>query len=54
MFKAEGKGHGFFNGPPWTDVTLRQADLFLIEHKYLPGETAIKESTDNLIKVESQ
>jgi acetyl esterase/lipase len=29
LWIAEGQGHGFFNSPPWQDVTLAEADRFL-------------------------
>jgi acetyl esterase/lipase len=34
---AEGQKHGFFNRPPWQDVTLAQADRFLVQHGLLNG-----------------
>lgn len=37
LWIAEGKGHGFFNKPPWQDVTLAQADRFLVQHGFLTG-----------------
>ena len=37
LWIAQGKGHGFFNRPPWQDVTLAQADRFLVAHGFLTG-----------------
>jgi hypothetical protein len=37
LWIAEGKGHGFFNQPPWQDLTLAEADRFLVAHGLLPG-----------------
>jgi dienelactone hydrolase len=37
LWVAEGQGHGFFNKPPWQDVTLAQADRFLVKHGFLGG-----------------
>jgi acetyl esterase len=34
--------HGFFNRAPWTQVTARQADVFLTSLGYLAGEPAIQ------------
>jgi acetyl esterase len=42
LYTADGQGHGFFNGAPWTHVTTRQADLFLASLGYLQGEPALK------------
>ncbi len=41
LFVAEGMPHGFFNKSPWTEVTLRQADRFLVSLGYLTGEPTI-------------
>jgi hypothetical protein len=43
LFTAEGVGHGFFNRSPWRERTLRRADEFLAELKYLKGELSSKE-----------
>ncbi len=37
LWLAQGKGHGFFNKPPWQDITLAQADRFLVENGFLTG-----------------
>jgi len=37
LWLAEGQKHGFFNRPPWQDVTVAQADRFLVEHGFLTG-----------------
>ena len=42
IFLAEGVGHGFFNGSPWKEKTLLQADEFLISLGYLTGKPTIK------------
>ncbi len=41
LFVAEGLPHGFFNKTPWTEVTLKQADLFLVSLGYLTGEPTV-------------
>lgn len=41
LWIAEGQKHGFFNKPPWQDVTLAQADRFLVEHGFLSGPGTI-------------
>ena len=46
VFTAAEQPHGFFNRPPWQDVTLRQADLFLASLGYLKGEPAVKLAAD--------
>lgn len=52
LYSAAGRGHGFFNEAPWKDITLREADLFLIAHKILGGEPAIKETKGALTREE--
>jgi acetyl esterase len=42
LMMADGQGHGFFNRPPYTQVTTREADRFLVSLGYLNGEPAIK------------
>ena len=42
VFTAAGQPHGFFNRPPWQEVTLRQTDVFLASLGYLKGEPAVK------------
>jgi acetyl esterase len=37
MWVAPNQRHGFFNGQPWLDLTLAQADRFLVEHGLLQG-----------------
>jgi acetyl esterase/lipase len=37
LWIAEGQKHSFFNRPPWQDVTLAQADSFLVQHGFLTG-----------------
>lgn len=46
VFTAAGQPHGFFNRPPWQDVTLRQADVFLASLGYLKGEPTVKLSAE--------
>lgn len=42
LYTAEGQGHGFFNRPPWTQVTALQADRFLASLGYLAGEPVLE------------
>ena len=42
LYTADGMPHGFFNRPPWTEITVRQADEFLAGLGYLKGEPTIK------------
>jgi acetyl esterase len=42
LYSADGLPHGFFNKPPWTEITARQADEFLVGLGYLKGEPTIK------------
>jgi acetyl esterase/lipase len=42
LYTAEGMPHGFFNKPPWTEITVRQADAFLASLGYLTGEPTIQ------------
>jgi acetyl esterase/lipase len=37
LWIAEGQKHSFFNRPPWQDITLAQADRFLVQHGFLAG-----------------
>lgn len=37
LWTAAGMAHGFFNGQPWRDATLRKADEFLASLGYLTG-----------------
>jgi len=41
LYTAAGMPHGFFNRPPWQEITLRQADAFLASLGYLKGEPTI-------------
>jgi acetyl esterase/lipase len=41
LYTAEAQPHGFFNRPPWLEVTTRKADEFLKSLGYLNGEPAI-------------
>lgn len=41
LWIAEGQKHGFFNRPPWQDVTLAQADRFLAAHGLLQGSPTL-------------
>lgn len=41
LWIAQGQGHGFFNSPPWQDVTLTLADQFLVKHGLLQGEATL-------------
>lgn len=53
LWIAEKKSHGFFNKPPWQDITLAQADRFLVEHGFLSGSCMIPPppNGEKLIKV---
>jgi len=42
MYSAEGLPHGFFNRAPWTELTLRQADAFLVSLGYLKGDPTVQ------------
>jgi dienelactone hydrolase len=37
LWLGEGQAHGFFNRPPWQDVTLAEADRFLARLGFLRG-----------------
>jgi acetyl esterase/lipase len=41
LWIAKGQGHGFFNRPPWQDLTLAQADRFLTAHGLLSGTATL-------------
>jgi acetyl esterase/lipase len=41
VWLAEGQPHGFFNRPPWRDVTLAAADRFLVEQGFLHGRPTL-------------
>ncbi len=41
LWLAAGQSHGFFNRPPWQDVTLREADRFLVRLGFLRGEPTL-------------
>jgi hypothetical protein len=41
VFTAAEQPHGFFNRPPWQEVTLRQTDLFLSSLGYLKGDPTV-------------
>ena len=42
LYSAADMPHGFFNKPPWTEITARQADEFLAGLGCLKGEPTIK------------
>lgn len=42
LYSAADMPHGFFNRPPWTEITARQADAFLTSLGYLKGEPTLK------------
>jgi len=42
LFTAADQPHGFFNRPPWLEVTAREADRFLVSLGYLAGEATVK------------
>ncbi len=37
LWLGPGQAHGFFNRPPWQDVTLAEADRFLVRLGFLQG-----------------
>jgi acetyl esterase/lipase len=41
LYTAADMPHGFFNRPPWLEVTTRQADEFLKSLGYLSGEPTV-------------
>jgi len=41
LWTAEGQAHGFFNRAPWSQVTAKKADEFLVSLGYLRGEPAV-------------
>jgi arylsulfatase A-like enzyme/acetyl esterase/lipase len=42
LYTAAEQPHGFFNRPPWLEVTTRKADEFLASLGYLKGEPTVK------------
>jgi len=55
LYTAEGQRHGFFNRPPWKELTLREADHFLASLGYLKGPPTITPppgTTERLQRVE--
>jgi len=42
LYTAEDQPHGFFNRPPWKQLTLRAADAFLASLGYLKGEPTVQ------------
>ena len=52
LWVAEGMSHGFFNGQPWHDATLRKADEFLTALGYLKGGPQIKAPANAVLKHE--
>ena len=44
LWLGEGQGHGFFNRPPWQNVTLAEADRFLVRQGFLQGTGTIAAS----------
>ena len=41
LWTADGQAHGFFNRAPWSQVTTRKADEFLVSLGYLKGEPTV-------------
>lgn len=41
LWLAEGQAHSFFNRPPWQDLTIAEADRFLVRQGLLSGEPAL-------------
>jgi acetyl esterase/lipase len=56
LYTAADQPHGFFNRSPWTEVTAKQADEFLVSLGYLTGEPTIRlpEKAPALVKVEAK
>lgn len=46
LWIADGASHAFFNNPPWIDLTLIEADRFLVSLDLLEGEPTLKPVTD--------
>lgn len=46
LFTGKGGEHGFWNRSPWFEVTMHQADLFLIEHGFLDAPAGPLENPD--------
>ena len=42
LWTADGQPHTFFNRPPWKDLTLIEADKFLVSLGYLKGKPAVE------------
>lgn len=42
LWTAAGERHGFFNRAPWSLVTVKKADEFLVSLGYLKGEPTVK------------
>ena len=42
LWTAEGQAHGFFNKAPWSQLTTKKADEFLVSLGYLQGEPTVK------------
>ncbi len=42
LWTAPDQGHGFFNRAPWSQVTAKKADEFLVSLGYLKGEPTVK------------
>ena len=41
LWTAEGQAHGFFNRAPWSQVTVKKADEFLVSLGFLKGEPTV-------------
>ncbi len=46
LWTAADQSHGFFNSAPWTQVTTRKADEFLMSLGYLKSEPTVKVAAD--------
>ena len=46
LFTAADMPHGFFNRPPWNEVTTQKADEFLASLGYLKGQPTLKLPAD--------
>lgn len=53
VWLAEGMPHGFFNKQPWQNVTLAEADRFLVRQGLLSGEPTLPATEGNFRLVRS-
>ena len=46
LWIAEGQKHSFFNHVPWQDLTIAEADRFLVKHGLLTGDCTLPSPAD--------